>query len=378
MAQQQQGGSGGSDNSMGPIWITVLLVCVCYFIWFSAHQYIVSFIFHLNLFQAKIVHAILGGTHLSNEIYLMETLDPRTVNWGQMMMLAELVGNYVRYPLIVILVLLAIMLYRSDVTLKYRKAHNMKTLRAQEQYNWPAIMPVVKQDLVSMDINKGPWAMALTPMEFARKYNLLKKDDVILDNPVAGEEMTAGVRRGDAKRVFTMQLGPYWSGFNKCPPHVCALAAIFIARISRDRTAANQILAGLDKSAAEGKPDYSFAMTILKKYMNTPLVQEIIHNHAYVLTVMASLLQASRDDGVVPSAEFLWLKLVDRRLWYMLNCVGRQTPYAEVGGPFAHWRAEMRMKRRSLVPMIDEAIKALEIAIKEIKLSPKELQELEP
>ena len=100
--------------------------------------------------------------------------------------------------------------------------------------------------------------------------------------------------------------------------------------------------------------------------------------HAYLLTVLASLLEASREDGVVPTAEFLWLKPIDRRLWYMLNSIGRQTPFCEVGGPFAHWRAEKAMGRRCLVPMIDEAIKALEIAIKEVKLTPKEMQELEP
>lgn len=120
------------------------------------------------------------------------------------------------------------------------------------------------------------------------------------------------------------------------------------------------------------------ATSVLRKYQDAENVQEILGKHAYLLTVMASLLKHSRDDGVVPSAEFLWLKPIDRRLWYMLNSVGRQTPFAEVGGPFAHWRAEDAMKRRSLVPMIDEAIKALEIAIKEIKLSPKELQGLEP
>ena len=62
----------------------------------------------------------------------------------------------------------------------------------------------------------------------------------------------------------------------------------------------------------------------------------------------------------------------------MLNCVGRQTPFAEVAGPFAHWRAEQTMGRPSRAPMIDEAIKALEVAIKEVKLSPKELGELQP
>jgi intracellular multiplication protein IcmP len=62
----------------------------------------------------------------------------------------------------------------------------------------------------------------------------------------------------------------------------------------------------------------------------------------------------------------------------MLNCIGRQTPYSEVAGPFAHWRAENVMGRRSLVPMIDEAIKALDTAIKEVKLNPRQMQELQP
>ena len=90
------------------------------------------------------------------------------------------------------------------------------------------------------------------------------------------------------------------------------------------------------------------------------------------------IIGGHRDDGVVPCSEFLWLKPLDRRLWYMLNSIGRQTPFAEVGGPFAHWRAEKEMGRRCLVPMIDEAIKALETAVKEIKLTPKEMHELEP
>ena len=362
---------------MAPVWIILLLACALIGIWYAWHPQIVTAMFYFNVLQAKLI-TVFVGPKLSNEIYLMQTLDPASVKGDELLMLTRLVGDYMRYPLVAILAVLAALLYQSDVTLKFRRAHDMRTLRAQEQYNWPAIMPVVKQDLVSQDINKGPWAMALTPMEFARKYQLLKKDDVLLDNPVPGQEMTAGIRRGDAKRVFTLQLGPYWSGFEHCPPHVRALAAVFMARMNRDRSAATQILASLDKSCAQGKPDFSVANSVLKKYQQAENVQEIVSKHAYLLTVIASLLQNSREDGVVPSAEFLWLKPIDRRLWYMLNCVGRQTPFAEVGGPFAHWRAERVMKRRSLVPMIDEAIKALEIAVKEVKLSPKELQELKP
>ncbi len=376
MAQQQQG--QGSDNGMAPVWIIILLFFTGYVIWVTGHQHIVNFVFFINIWQAKFLNLFLNNQVLSSQINLMQTIDPRTVGWDDLVDMTRSVGDFMRYPVVVVMVVLAIVLYKSNITLKFRKAHDMKSLRAQEQFNWPAIMPIVKEDLVSQDVNKGPWAMALTPMEFARKYKLLRKDDVLLDNPIPGQEMTAGIRRGDAKRVFTMQLGPYWDGFEHLSPQAYALAAVFMARMNRDRDAANNILKVLDQTFVTGKPDFSIAKPTMKKYQNSELVQEVVSKHAYVLTVMGSLLVAARNDGVVPSSEFLWLKPIDRRLWYMLNCMGRQTPYAEVGGPFAHWRAEKEMGRRCLVPMIDEAIRALEIAIKEIKLTPRQMEELEP
>lgn len=376
MAQQQQ--AQGSDNGMAPVWIIILLFFTGYVIWVTGHQHIVKFVFFINIWQAKFLNLFLNNPSLSNQINLMQTIDPRTVGWDDLVDMTRGVGDFMRYPVVCIMVVLAIVLYKSNITLKFRKAHDMKSLRAQEQFNWPAIMPIVKEDLVSQDVNKGPWAMALTPMEFARKYKLLKKDDVLLDNPIPGQEMTAGIRRGDAKRVFTMQLGPYWDGFEHLSPQAYALAAVFMARMNRDRDAANNILKVLDQTFVAGKPDFSVAKPTMKKYQNSELVQEVVSKHAYVLTVMGSLIVAARNDGVVPSSEFLWLKPVDRRLWYMLNCMGRQTPYAEVGGPFAHWRAEKEMGRRCLVPMIDEAIRALEVAIKEIKLTPRQMEELEP
>lgn len=378
MSKQQQQSGGGGDNSMSVVWIMVLLFVTVFFIWKFSHQYIVSAVFQINIVQAKLVNLFLNDKILSERIFLMQTVDPAAVNWQQLVEMTGSIGDYMRYPVILVLIVLALVLYTSNITLKFKRAHNMNTLRAQEQHNWPAIMPIIKEDLVSQDVNKGPWAMALTPMEFARKYDLLKKEDVLLDNPLPGQEMTAGVRRGDAKRVFTMQLGPYWDGFEHCSPPAYALAAVFIARMNRDRDAANEILKALDTTFASGKLDYSVAKPIMKKYQNADNVQEVISKHAYMLTVLGSLLTAARDDGVVPSSEFLWLKPIDRRLWYMLNCMGRQTPFSEVAGPFAHWRAEKEMGRRSLVPMIDEAIKALEVAIKEVKLTPKQMGELQP
>jgi len=375
--QQQQGGGGGGDNSMAPVWIMVLLMLTIYVIWSMGHTYIVRALLYANLLQAKFINFFIDDTVLSQTIQLMENMNPNYVMWDDLVQLLTLVGDYTRYPILLILMVLAFWLYQSDVTLKYRRAHDMKSLRIQEKQNWSAILPVIKLDLIDDDIAVGPWAMGQSPIEFARIHGLLKRNDALLDGtPGPGMEMTASIRRAEAKRVFTLQLGPYWNGFNRMPPHAAALAAIFMARINRDRDAAKQISEALNKTGNSTRPDYQAVWPVIRKYQGTELVQEVVQRHAYLFTVLASLLEAARNDGVVPTSELLWLKPVDRRLWYTLNCVGRQTPYCESGGIFAHWKAEKAMKRPSLVPMIDEAINALEIAIKEIKLTPKEMEEL--
>ena len=370
---QSAGQQGGGDNSLAPIWIFAFLVVASTLLWHFKHEWIVRFVFFFDLMQARLVNILWPTEPLAELIINLQTLDPFSVDFNTLVALTVQVGMYMRYICAFILVCMAFVLYQRDISHQFCKVYSMKTLRQQEQENWPAISPVIREDLVKASIDEGPWAMALNPMEFSRKYNLLKKGDLLLDTMAPGLEMTATIRKPDAKRIFTMQLGPLWEGFLKCQPHVKALAAIFLARVNRDRDSANQISNHLSKSFAEGKIDYSPAYPILKKYMESELVNDLNQQHAYVYTFMATLLEKARLDGVVPSSEFLWLKPVDRRLWYMLNCVGRQTPYAEISGAFAHWKAEQVMKRRSLTPMVEEAIKALEIAIREVKLTEKEL-----
>ena len=42
----------------------------------------------------------------------------------------------------------------------------MNSLRNQENVNWKQVIPVSALNLTDEDIDKGPWAMAQTPMEF--------------------------------------------------------------------------------------------------------------------------------------------------------------------------------------------------------------------
>jgi len=373
----QAAGQGQSnDDGTAPLWIAVFLVIVSMLIWYYNHGWIVIVLFKLNIWQAKLVDLLWPGQPLVSLIQYMETINVDLVDWPALYQVTTEVGKYTRYIYGSIIMLLAFFLYQKDISNKFCKVYSMKTLRMQEQENWPSIAPVIKEDLTNTDIDSGPWAMALSPMQFCRKYHLLKKNDLLLDSNTPGQEMTASIKKADAKRLFTMQLGSIWEDFDKCQPHVIALAAIFIARINQDRDSANHISSELSKSFALGKINYSSAFPILAKYRNQLDVLKISQSHAYIYTFMASLLEKARDDGVVPSSEFLWLKPIDRRLWYTLNCVGRQTPFSEVGGVFAHWKAEKCMQRPCLTPMIDDAVKALELAIKDVKLTPEELKEL--
>ena len=42
------------------------------------------------------------------------------------------------------------------------------------------------------------------------------------------------LKRGEANKIFAMQLGPLWKGADKLPPHAKALFAVFAARINAD------------------------------------------------------------------------------------------------------------------------------------------------
>ena len=372
----QQGQQGSGDNALAPIWYASVTIIGAWLLWYYYHTIIVKYLLWLSYWQLKVIYLVYKDEILFQQIYITETIDPASLDFNQALAVLAMAGHYTRYFLFVISLFFMSFLLGNNIKLKYNKAHDMRTLRAKEQNNWTAIMPVIKEDLASIDINIGPWSMALTPMEFCRKHKLLKKNEEILDNQIPGMERTAGFRRSDAKRVFTLQLGQYFTSFEQVPKWYMALAAVFMARINRDQASGRMIIDVLNKTWAAGKPDYDVARPTFKKYYDTPIVQRVLASHSYMLTVMASLLVEARSDGVVPCAEFLWLKITDRRLWYMLNSMGRQTPYSEVGGPFAHWKAERKLGRPSLVPMVDEAIKAVAGAVKEVKLSLEELKEL--
>lgn len=378
---QQQTANNNNENALDFLWLIVMLVVGVTLIWYFGKSYIANAVFTVRYYEIVAIDYVLNGwmkfvqlAHLP--LHTPNTQDltqwsgyiqskPGEVSFTVLNKVSTIVGNYLRYPFAIILMGLAFLVYRANMAIKFKTIFNMQRLKTQEEKDWPQIVPVANLDLVKQELNEGPWAMALTPMEFSKQNNLLKFEE-------NNGQKTVSLISGAAYRVFALQLGSIWTRAEKLPIHAQALFAIFAARANRDREAADQLLLQITASANLGKLNFAGTQELLAKHVNSKLAAGVTSQHAYLYAVMASMLELARTDGVLATAEFLWLKPVDRKLWYMLNSVGRQTVVPEVAGAFAHWIAEKRLARPLKVPMVDEAVKALDAALKEIIYEPEE------
>lgn len=374
MAPPNQGGQ--ADNSMGYFWILIGIFIAVVAIWYFAHDYIVYFYLHLKSLEISLINIFTD--RLQPVQRWIQVVPIQQVSFSKLATAADLVGGYFSLPVAVILAVLAVVIYRSNPTRRFRRTHNMKTLMQQEAQNWPTIKPISKLDLVDKDLLDGPWSMALTPMEFAKKNKLIRLEVIpVKEGQLKREEETvARILHGRANKLFTLQLGKPFTTVDKLPVHVQALFGIFAARANRDRKGADKLLKQIAVSSADGKLNFSGATELAKKHAKSKITRLVTDKHAYILTMMASMLNLARIDGVLASAEFLWLKPFDRHLWYMLCNVGRKTAFTEVAGPFAHWLAECELGQKIITPMIDEATNALELALDELVYVPDDNEEV--
>lgn len=365
MAAPQQ---GQSDHSTGILWMAAAIIIGLVAIWYVVGAYIARGYLLMKLYEVKFLSWFKPSYFESLESSINTALSHLDVlSFHDMTTLGGEVGEWMRYPYALILFVFAILIYWGNAAQVFKRVYNLFDLAKAEKVDWPQISPVIELNLIKEDINKGPWAMAMTPLQYCKRNQLLI--EIHKPNMRKGRGIEVTLKRGDANILFALQLGKLWEGTAKLPSHIRALFAIFAARANADSKAAAKLITQLN-ATSQTQFDFTGVDEILKKYENTKEVQEVLNSHAYVSTVMASLLEAARLDGVQATADFLWLKPLDRRLWYTLNSVGRQTPFVEVAGIFAHWVAEKEVGQKLLMPMIEEATIALENALKEVIYQP--------
>lgn len=358
---QQQGQN--QENSNDYLWASAALIFVIMIVGYAFKKQIIVTIFYVKLFELKII-----GLFTTQEDYLVSWIyqhisDADNLNYAKVFQLLNEVGHFIMLPFAIFLGMLAYYVFFHHDSSQYSRVYSLKSLINQESDNWPQIKPITKLNLLDKPIDKGPWRMALSPMSFAKLHNILIKPTTA---KMIGVDQVATVDERLAKKVFIKQMGVKLTSIDILPIHIKALFAAFAAIALENRKVGYKLLQDIARSSADGKPQFFNAQNLFDQYKNKSKVQKIIGSHAYVLTLMASMLQFARLDGVLSSADFLWLKPMDRPLWYMLNNVGRQTAFSEVAGPFSHWQTELALERKLNQPMVDPAVTALGAAIQDI------------
>ncbi len=346
---------------MDIIYIVIGILCVILALLYFFHDQILSVLLWLKYYELKLISILMPNTHFRGLENWAHMTSVQRVTYGQLGLLSDEIGNVIKVPCAVISVVLGLILYFFHPQRLFTDIETTKTLADKVSEVFPAIKVVEELDLVKTSIDEGHWKMALTPVEFAKHHRLIQRDQS------SGELKINHLR---AKMVFSAQLGAKWRGIEALRPYEKAIFAILAAFVNFKREDAESVLERIAASVKKknfltGDHDFSGTGVLLKKYATSPTVTEITQNHAYVKTVFTEMLNQARRSGIVANSLYLWLKPLDRTLWYTLNNVGRKAIFTEAGAIHAHWLTEKQVGYAVQDPIIDQAIHGLEIALKE-------------
>jgi intracellular multiplication protein IcmP len=371
-----QSGGQQSDQTSNLFWMIILVVILGGLAWWAWHSYIVQYIFDIKRVEyiaavgfqdlyfllVKYLHFPLPPMYhnLEQWSYFMATTSPSNVTMAQVGELSHDIGIWFTVPSSIILCGLAYYLYFHDASSRFIKEYSMKSLQSCAMKEWPQITPITQQDLASAPLDEGPWAMAQLPIFFAKKHGF-----IMVGKDKEGKKRWL-IDRVKAHRQFVLQVGSLYKGVEALPIHLKAIVVILVLRAMHKRPEANKFIFQIAASASSGQLNFSGVEEKIQAIKQESIIAFLDSKHAYITTWMATLLELARTEGVMASAEILWLKPLDRRMWYVMNTVGRQVPFVESAGPFAHWLAEKKLNRPLRIPMVDMAVNGLELALNDV------------
>ena len=206
-----------TDQTANFFWMLVMIVGVMLLVWWLARQYVVIPVYALRHVEIDVIvwfasiwdpvahflHLpVIDVTNLQKLQSFMATSDPKVAEFKNFSLVNNYIGKWVRYPAALMLLILSGIVFLKGGNTRFRHKYNMQNLKKVGSENWPEISPVLSLDLVKMDIDKGPWAMARLPLAFGQEHDLvhvIEKD----------QRKVWALNRASAQQAFTIQLGPF-------------------------------------------------------------------------------------------------------------------------------------------------------------------------
>lgn len=90
---------------------------------------------------------------------------------------------------------------------------------------------------------------------------------------------------------------------------------------------------------------------VYEQWKGSPLVHKLAKIYHWEHTFLSALLEAAQRNGKVGTFQFIWLKPMNRQMFYALNTVGRKTPATEAGLSFSQLQYERRCARAGRLPL---------------------------
>ena len=351
------------------LWGVILLFLAvgAWFLWWRFHGPISATVMHVQHWQMQ-QFARFTDSYAALDSQVVQT-DPDSVRFGTLWRLTHNVGSFLRYPAAALVAVLGIWCLLRASTTRFTRNIDLPKLMEIQAEVFPAGAAFVGRGLKLTNIEKGaprPCDPTLHADEWISRF--------ALGSDGALNEDRAAV-------ALTQQLGPVWGGLKQASPQVRCLFAVFALHAARKREAAVTLLGTLSRSLpintkdgpngpaaplAFGTAAVAEADRVLGDGSLTKRCEAVARRHAYTAPMLMSVLSLARKEaGVLAPAQFAFLKLVDRPLWYALHSLGfpggqnpaeQPNPRIEAAGARDHWAAECSVGHPLPVPSFERSL----------------------
>lgn len=382
---------GLTATELGVLVLGAMLLMVLAAVLYERHRAPINHLW-LGLIQLQVLaFAWLEGSEAQALYRWARAAEPAQLQLSDMTIAATAAGRWMRWINLVMLAPLALFIWHyADRSRLLRKRFDVRELLARNLHLFPCIGPALRRNLLAVPWHQGAWAVAHSPARWVADHGLLlnregsrvpsdwlitadglpNDDSPLQQREQMGAHPATGFRldRARAQRLFAAQLGERFTGMGNLPPHRQALAAAFLAFAHARREDGQGFLDQLSRSFREAQRsgdgfhlDTTGTDALVNRCPITQALQQRLEPHSlYATTWLVALLECAHGRGLLPAAEFLWLRPVDRVLWYALNQVGGGTRWPEAAGIWAHYEAETLVRSSLREPEVEAAVDALQ------------------
>ena len=299
--------------------------------------------------------------------------DPKKVELGDWVMYINISMQPLAVILAVVMILITIPLaFKSGRTKLFRRFTPTELMKEMSRV-FSGIVPVMHLRMKLVKDQLPLWRRQTFPYEFLQKEKTRQGKPMLIDGQVdekALEERLIGLVPGKLieGRMVSTTLGRQIVNLvddrgrlgKICLPDRMSdvgkvIYALFTAHAfggSEGVKDYNKAIDQLNYSCVgepNGMANLTVAQWLYTKYRTNAKAQQLFSVHHWEYTYLCELLRQAKRQGKCGHTSILWLKPMNRVLFYAINQVGRWVPHAESSAVFAQAAAEQMASKNGLV-----------------------------